>query len=175
MSPVIPSESESDTDEGGWPVDSGGVRGSDSSGDADIEQLIAPTKRLVVSCIIIEVLLSEVLMSFGDKLLDGDLHLYGSFSPFAHDKAHKHSVPLPKFHDPEDYNSRYVLMVDGANSNHTNSNFDWARHLPHDVPLHRPEHDKYIPVPHFPLATPLITNVDCSIYSLSLLGRGVFG
>lgn len=163
------SELESDTEEGGWLADSGGVRGNDSDGDADIEQLIAPTKRLVVSRVIIKLLLSEVFMSSGDKLRDGDLNLYGSFSPFAHEQ-------VPNSRDSEDFKSKYAaFMVDGANLNHTHPNLDWARHLPHEVSLYRPEHDRFFPVPHFHLTALLIIDVDCSIYSSSLLGRGVFG
>jgi hypothetical protein len=142
MSPVISSDSESDMDEGGWPADSGVVHSSDSEGDADIEQLIAPTKRLVVRCNISKHSSSDALMSFCEKLLDGHLHLYGSFSPFAHYQTHKHTTPSPASPNSENYNSTYVLMVDGTDLNHTNSDFDWARHLPREFLLDRHEHDK---------------------------------
>ena len=38
----------------------------------------------------------------------------------------------------------YVLCLDGIQSSHYNPSLEWNRYLPHDVPLDRPTHDKFV-------------------------------
>jgi hypothetical protein len=38
----------------------------------------------------------------------------------------------------------YVLVVDGVQPSLHNPTLDWSRHLPRDVPLDRPTHDRFV-------------------------------
>lgn len=110
------------------------------------------------------------------QLQDGDVHFYGSFSPFAHAQVPQRASRFPQAY--ENYNSRFVLILDDADEIHYNPNFDWSRHLPAEVPLHRREHDKYASV-SFPISSlpdrGFDYATDCLIYSSSLSLRGVSG
>ena len=47
----------------------------------------------------------------------------------------------------ENPDDTYVLLVDGvqsSDSSHYNPTLDWSRHLPSNVPLDRPSHDKFV-------------------------------
>jgi hypothetical protein len=44
----------------------------------------------------------------------------------------------------ENLNDTYVLSVDGVQTSHYNPALDWSRHLPSDIPLDRPTHDKFV-------------------------------
>jgi hypothetical protein len=68
--------------------------------------------------------------------------LFGSTSPFVHLKTPGRVNRFPEIF--ENYHARYVLMTDDNEASHFNPNFEWARHLPAEVPLTRREHDKYV-------------------------------
>lgn len=44
----------------------------------------------------------------------------------------------------ENPDDTYVLLVDGVQPSHCNPTLDWSRHLPSNVLLDRPSHDKFV-------------------------------
>ncbi|KXN81352.1 Nitrogen assimilation transcription factor nit-4, partial [Leucoagaricus sp. SymC.cos] len=77
---------------------------------------------------------------------EGGLVLHGGPSPFRY--LSETTPPRPTssrlWSISEDPTQSYTLQIDGANESHYNPSFDWSRHLPHEVPLQRKEHDKIL-------------------------------
>lgn len=98
--------------------------GSGTDEETHIEQLLVPTKHLILD----------------DQ---DDLQLYGPCSIFRLAPTAPGRTPrLPEIF--EDRRARYVLQVDGADETFCNPNFDWSRHLPREVFMERKEHDKLL-------------------------------
>jgi hypothetical protein len=89
---------------------------------------------------------SKTLTAVDFAQLEGqDLHFYGRTSIFQFAPSLPRHLSRPP--EVEDPSRCYVLLLDGAdtsNSNIFNPNLDWCRHLPSEVYLGRPEHDKCV-------------------------------
>ncbi|KAI0056567.1 hypothetical protein BV25DRAFT_1920908 [Artomyces pyxidatus] len=93
--------------------------------DADIEQLIAPTRHL--------------------HFEDGDtLQLYGPTSIFRLAPRYQPNAPSRYQDIASSDGQSYQLLSNDGGSHPVHQNIDWDRHLPADVPLSRPEHDKIL-------------------------------
>ena len=53
----------------------------------------------------------------------------------------------------ENPDATYVLQLEGVQESHCNPSLDWSRHLPHNVPLDRKTHDRFVLT--FQLTSPL--------------------
>ncbi|KAJ7583168.1 hypothetical protein C8J56DRAFT_790809 [Mycena floridula] len=73
---------------------------------------------------------------------DGDLIYYNLVSPFRFVEKSDSSSGISRFPEiAQNPNLCYVLVVNSADLNYHNPDFDWSRHLPPEVPLDRETHD----------------------------------
>jgi hypothetical protein len=80
-------------------------------------------------------------MQLDDRL--GGLVLHGITAPFRFGNRPPNEV----YQVPEvlaNPTATYVLQLDGVDISQSHPNIDWSRHLTHEVPLDRKQHDKYV-------------------------------
>ncbi|KAJ7704480.1 hypothetical protein B0H17DRAFT_1039775 [Mycena rosella] len=78
-----------------------------------------------------------------DDKSGGLLH-HGATAPMRFlTRSTKEVMPLMEVEN-KDASQSYVLLVDGVDTVGHDSDFDWSRHLPPEVPLRRKEHDKIL-------------------------------
>ncbi|KAJ7704479.1 hypothetical protein B0H17DRAFT_1039765 [Mycena rosella] len=95
-----------------------------------------------------------------DDRSGGLLH-HGATAPMRFlTRSTKEVMPRPDVEDKDAWGS-YVLLVDGVDALGYDPNFDWARHLPPEVPLTRHEHDKILD----------LSFKFCNIFCLRLIPR----
>lgn len=87
-------------------------------------------------------IVQELAMSTENlKLEDRNLVVYGNVAPFRFAEVPDQGSRFNRIMDNP--NAQYVLLVDGASDDY-NTNLDWSKYLPKNVPLDRREHDKIL-------------------------------
>ncbi|TCD68644.1 hypothetical protein EIP91_010299 [Steccherinum ochraceum] len=127
----------SDPDEQQPPPDDVQSVSSSTTGDSDIEKLIAPTKKLMVTYLQ-RTALTMSLIPILYQLRESDLELYGPTSAFQ--MAQERKAVCDCFADP----ACPHRIIEQLSAPHLSPSMDWARHLPPEAPISREEHDRLL-------------------------------